>query len=52
MIIIKNKLAIDKMRHAGHILAQILEDIRPYVIAGASTYARVTGHINLLPVFL
>ncbi len=26
------------MRHAGHILAQILEDIRPYVIAGASTH--------------
>ncbi len=38
MIIIKNKLAIDNMRHAGHILAVILEDMRPYVVAGVSTY--------------
>jgi methionyl aminopeptidase len=38
VIIIKNKLAIDKMRHAGHILAQILEDIRPLVVIGLSTY--------------
>lgn len=37
MIIIKNKLAIDKMRVAGNRLAKILEDVTPFVTIGANT---------------
>ncbi len=45
MIIIKNKLAIDKMRVAGHRLANILQDIAPFVILGADT-ASLDGRIE------
>lgn len=37
MIIIKNKLAIGKMRIAGHRLAKILQDIAQFVTPGVST---------------
>lgn len=50
-ISIKNQAAIDNMRHAGMILATILEDIRPQVVAGISTFdldaiidARMVAH--------
>jgi len=36
-IVIKNKVAIDKMRHAGRVLATILEEIRHLVAPGIST---------------
>jgi methionyl aminopeptidase len=38
MIIIKNKSAIDKMRVAGHALAEILEKIKQSIIPGVSTF--------------
>ena len=37
MIIIKNKVAIEKMRKCGKLLAQILKDIEKNVIVGVST---------------
>jgi methionyl aminopeptidase len=37
-ISIKNQATIDLMRHAGNILATILEDIRPSVVPGVSTF--------------
>ena len=37
-IIIKNKQAIERMRTAGHLLAQIMEDIKPLVCEGTSTF--------------
>ena len=39
MIIIKNKEAIRKMKHAGQQLATIFRDIGQYVVAGTSTHA-------------
>ncbi|MFA6527109.1 MAG: type I methionyl aminopeptidase [Candidatus Babeliales bacterium] len=36
-IIIKNKLAIDRMRTAGYLLADVIEEIRDSVIVGATT---------------
>jgi methionyl aminopeptidase len=38
IISLKNAAAIDNMRHAGIILATILEDIRPQIVAGISTF--------------
>ena len=37
-IIIKNKAAIDRMRVAGYLLADVMDAIKGHVIAGASTY--------------
>ena len=37
-IILKNKLAIDKMRIAGHLLAQLMKEIEGLVVAGVSTF--------------
>ena len=37
MIIIKNKRAIEKMRTAGHLLSQILDNLRPLIKEGIST---------------
>lgn len=37
MIIIKNKTAIQKMRVAGKLLAQIMKDVKSYVVCGKST---------------
>lgn len=37
-IVIKNKAAIDKMRIAGKLLAEILEEIKDFVVEGASTF--------------
>ena len=35
---VKDKVAIDKMRTAGKLLAQILEKVRPLVVEGANTW--------------
>lgn len=37
-ILIKNKTAIDKMRVAGQLLAQIIEDVKNEIVAGVSTF--------------
>jgi len=37
MIVIKNKIAIDKMRVAGHKLARIMEEMKEHVKQGVST---------------
>ena len=37
-IILKNKLAIDKMRTAGRLLAQIMKEIETLVVVGVSTF--------------
>ncbi len=37
-MLIKSKIAIDKIRSAGKLLAKILKDIEPEVVAGISTF--------------
>lgn len=37
MIVIKNKQAIDKMKKAGQLLAQIMQEVTPLIIKGATT---------------
>lgn len=36
-IVIKNKVAIDKMRIAGQVLARILEEVKPLMVVGVNT---------------
>ena len=38
MIIIKNKIAIDKMRYAGHALSEILENVKESMKPGVSSF--------------
>jgi methionyl aminopeptidase len=37
-IVIKNKAAIEKMRQAGQLLAQVMEEVRPLVVVGITTH--------------
>jgi len=45
MIVIKNKEAIRKMKHAGQQLAAVFQDVAPRVVAGAST-ASIDAYIE------
>jgi len=56
VIVIKNKVAIDKMRTAGRLLAGIMTDMADYVVAGVSTLeldSRIEGamhKVGLVPI--